>query len=183
MNSRLQRVALAAAAIIGVAAGIYAGIARLAPDSTNAATDALYAVSLPDLDLRPQALSQWKEQTLLVNFWATWCVPCREEIPALVRIQSRYSPKSMRIVGIALDNPDQARAFAKDLGINYPVLIGSLNTMDLTRSLGNRGGVLPYTLALGPGGKVSKFHLGALKEPEIEALIAEIQAEASGSQR
>jgi thiol-disulfide isomerase/thioredoxin len=176
MNSRLQRVAFAAAAVIGVAAGIYVGIAREGPDSVKAATDALYATSLPDLELRPQALSQWKDQTLLVNFWATWCVPCRQEIPALVRIQSRYSPKSMRIVGIALDNPDQARAFAKNFGINYPVLIGSLNTMDLTRSLGNRGEALPYTLVLAPGGKVSKFHLGALKEPEIEALIAETQA-------
>src|ERR1700679_2636571 len=104
MNSRSKWVAIAAAAAIGLGGGIYFGLSQNHQDPGKRAISSVYATSLPDQDLRLQRLSQWKQRVLLVNFWATWCVPCREEIPALVHIQSRYSAKNLQIVGIAIDN-------------------------------------------------------------------------------
>ena len=181
MNLSWRWLVIAAAALAGLAGGIYAGLTHSPPNSTQLSVDAIYATSLYDLDRQQRPLAAWKDRTLLINFWATWCVPCREEVPALTRIQRRFSAKNLQIVGIALDTPDLALSFAKTYGINYPVLIGGLETIDLTRSLGNRGGALPFTLVLAPGGRAFRTHLGALTEPEIEALIAETEAAAKPS--
>jgi thiol-disulfide isomerase/thioredoxin len=167
--------AVVVAAVMGLTGGIYFASHYRRGDTEGATVKAIYATTLPDLAGHPQRLSQWKNKVLLVNFWATWCVPCRTEIPALIKIQTVYSAKNIQIVGIALDNPDQVQAFAKSLSINYPVLIGSLDNIDLTRSLGNRSGALPFTMVLAPDGLVLRSHLGAMTEAEMGSLIGEIQ--------
>lgn len=175
MTSRLQWTVIALAGAIGLGGGIYLGMSRT-PGAARAgpqALEALYATTLPDLGLRAQPISQWKEMTLVVNFWATWCVPCREEIPGLIRLQSRYASKNLQIVGIALDSPRNVAEFAKSLGINYPVLIGGLDAINLSRTLGNTTGALPYTIVVSPGGAANRPHLGVLTEAELESLIAE----------
>jgi thiol-disulfide isomerase/thioredoxin len=170
MNRSMQWVVIGVAAILALGIGIYAGYRQIT--AGKRAADSLYSMTLPDLDMHNQSFSQWKNKTLLINYWATWCAPCREEIPALIRIQSRSSAKNLQIVGIALDSPDQARAFAKSLGINYPVFVGNLNTLDLLHAQGDEMGALPFTIVLSPGGN-ARTHLGALTEPQMESLIAD----------
>jgi thiol-disulfide isomerase/thioredoxin len=144
------------------------------------AIETLYATTLPDLDSHLQSFSQWRNTTLLINYWATWCEPCREEVPALIRIQTRYSSKNIQIVGIALDSPDRVRGFAKSFGINYPLFIGGTGMIDLMHAQGNAVGALPFTVVVAPGGATTQVHLGALSEQEAESLIARTQA-GSGS--
>jgi thiol-disulfide isomerase/thioredoxin len=108
-------------------------------------------VSLPDLDGKEQALGQWKGKVLIVNFWATWCVPCREEMPEFVKLQKEFGDRGVQFVGIAVDDPAKVRQFAAELGLNYPALIGGYGAIELSKSLGNRVGALPYTLVRPPG--------------------------------
>jgi thiol-disulfide isomerase/thioredoxin len=174
---RRQWAIIAVAAGLGLAAGSYFGLSR-APGSfgrpAQSAIDALYATTLPDLETRPQRIAQWKDRVLVVNFWATWCPPCREEIPGLIRAQSRSSAKNVQIVGIALDAQDKVVEFAKSVGINYPVVIGGLEAISLTEMLGNKTGALPYTVFISPGGKQAKTHLGMVSEAQVDRLIAEM---------
>ena len=104
---------------------------------------ALLGVSLPDPDGKEQALAQWKGKVMVVNFWATWCAPCREEMPMFVRVQRELGPKGVQFVGIAVDSPDKARKFADELKLNYPTLIGGYGAMELSKTLGNSVMALP----------------------------------------
>ena len=165
-----------AAALLALAAGIYFGAwHRSVPAGPSPASiEAFYAASLPDLAATPQRMAQWKDRILVVNFWATWCEPCREEIPGLIRSQSKSSSKNVQIVGIALDSADKVAAFAKSAGINYPVLIGGLDGFKLAELLGNRSGALPYTIVIAPQGQQARGHLGMVREALLEQLITEI---------
>ena len=137
----------------------------------KAAVERIYAVRLPDLKGAMQPVEQWRGQVLVVNFWATWCAPCREEIPGFVRLQERYGSRGLLFVGIALDQPDQVAEFAREFQINYPLLIGGLESMELLRGVGNRSGLLPYTVVIDRGGRVVSREPGGLKEPRLEGLI------------
>ena len=95
---------------------------------------------LPDPEGKPQAFAQWQGKILVVNFWATWCDPCREEVPALVRIQQNQGSKGVQIVGIGIDSADKIREFAAKFSINYPLAVAGLNGVDISRKLGNTAG-------------------------------------------
>jgi thiol-disulfide isomerase/thioredoxin len=176
VTARRPWVIIAIAAGLGLAAGAYLGLSR-GPGSSGppqSAINALYATTLPDLENRAQRIEQWKDRILIVNFWATWCPPCREEIPGLIRTQGRSSSKDLQIIGIALDSQDKVTEFAKSIGINYPVVIGGLDAMRLAETLGNKSGALPYTVFIAPGGKQARTHLGMVSEAQVDRLIAEM---------
>ena len=116
-------------------------------------------------------MAQWAGKVLVINYWATWCVPCREEIPALINVQHKYSGNGVHLVGIAMDSVSKVREYAKELQIEYPLLIGSMETLDLSKDLGNRAGVLPFTAVLDRGGKLVYAHAGALTEAELSAVL------------
>lgn len=117
-------------------------------------------------------LSQWRGKVLVVNFWATWCLPCREEIPALMRVQHNYAANGVQFVGIAIDNVSKVREYAEEMHINYALLIGSMETLGVTKDLGNRAGVLPFTVVLDHDGKVAYAHAGQLSEALLRAVLA-----------
>lgn len=129
------------------------------------------AAKLPGLDGKPQPFEQWRGKVLIVNFWATWCAPCREEIPGFIKVQGQYGSKGAQFVGIAIDTPERVEPYAREIGINYPVLVGGLETMDFARQTGNRAGVLPYTLVLDRSGKVVDSSIGILKPEKLESLL------------
>lgn len=135
------------------------------------AADAVMALRLPDLRNQPQSLSQWRGKVLVVNFWATWCAPCREEIPAFVRLQQKYAAKELQFVGISIDQPDKTLEFATQFGINYPTLIGSFDTIEVSHKAGNTKRVLPFTLVLARDGKIVATETGGLTEQKLEGLI------------
>jgi len=139
--------------------------------SPKAIVERVYAVRLADLKGASQGLEQWRGQVLVVNFWATWCAPCREEIPGFVSLQARYGSRGLKFVGIAIDQPDKVAEFAREFRINYLLLTGGLEAMELLRQAGNRAGVLPYTLIIDRGGNLVSREPGGLKEAKLEGMI------------
>jgi thiol-disulfide isomerase/thioredoxin len=162
--------------VFGIAAALAlaAGIGWAVFDRTPADTNALLALSLPDPAGQLQPMAQWRGKVLVVNFWATWCAPCREEMPQFVRAQNEYGAKGLQIVGIAVDNADKVQQFAKELGLNYPALIGGYGAMDLSREMGNSLVALPFTLVLDRQGKLAYTHLGPVKADKFRDVIAQL---------
>jgi thiol-disulfide isomerase/thioredoxin len=137
----------------------------------SAVTERIYATRVTDLKGEARGLDQWRGRVVVINFWATWCAPCREEIPGFVGLQERYGPLGLQFVGVALDQPDKVAEFAREFRINYPVLIGGLDIMDLLRQAGNRAGVLPYTLIIDRKGNLVGQERGGLKETKLGGII------------
>lgn len=171
MTKPLRAVLVAAAAAVALAAGILAHLTLRSGSPDTAAVSALTVSQFKDLSGQTGSLKQWQGQVLVVNFWASWCPPCLEEIPGLVRIHRELAPKGLQIVGIAVDSADNARKSAAQLGVSYPVLVAGMDVIDLTRRLGNRPGALPYTLILDRSGKVVASHLGLISEAELTRII------------
>jgi thiol-disulfide isomerase/thioredoxin len=162
-----------APAIVGalaVALGVGFALWDRAPVDTNA----LLALSLPDTEGVLQPLRQWQGKVLIVNFWATWCEPCREEMPEFVRAQRELGPKGVQFVGIAVDQRDKVALFAKELELNYPALIGGYAAMDLSKPLGNRLLALPFTVILDREGHIAHTQLGPLKPDQLQSIIAKL---------
>jgi thiol-disulfide isomerase/thioredoxin len=174
MTDRRRVVALAAVGVVAVAAGAgsYVFVRDKRRDDRQAAVEDLSVLELADPSGKPQRLSQWRGKVLVVNFWATWCEPCREEVPALVRAQMTLGPKGVQIVGIGIDSGPKILQFAKEYAINYPLAVAGVEIVELTRRLGNRAGGLPYTLVLDRQGRFASTHLGALTESTLNALVA-----------
>jgi len=140
-----------------------------APDSGNVAQ--LLAATLPDMEGKSQALAQWRGKIMVVNFWATWCPPCLEEIPAFVRMQEKLGNQGLQFVGIAIDNPVKVREFAAKYRMNYPVLIGEMDAIELARIAGNERGGLPFTVIVDRKGRLIGTELGGLNEQKLTAII------------
>lgn len=116
---------------------------------------------------------------VLVNFWATWCKPCREEMPMLVDLHEEYTDIGLQVVGIALDDVQQAREFASELGVNYPILVGSTDVMGVVRIYGNLSGVLPYSVLIDRSGTIRWAHLGNLEKEDLRGRIQYLLQESS----
>lgn len=174
MRRLRQALFLAAFAALFAGAGYLAYQWRAGGDTLLdpvAAGQRVLAANLLGLDGKPQPLEQWRGKVLIVNFWATWCAPCREEIPGFIKFQSQYGSQGAQFVGIAIDTAERVEPYAREIGINYPLLVGGMETMDFARQAGNRAGVLPYTLVLDRSGKLVTTTVGILKPEKLEALL------------
>ena len=163
---------LAAAAL---AAGVWLAQTRYAPQTPEAAAvSALWQMSFPDVQGQPQALAQWRGQVVVVNFWASWCAPCREEMPDFVALRTKHHPKGVEFVGIAIDNVANVAQFLQKQPVNYPILIGEGAAHSLTRQLGNPSGALPYTVVFDRDGSIVLTHLGRLPRATLETALSKI---------
>lgn len=132
--------------------------------------------TLADGQGRSVSVSDFDGQVLLLNFWASWCQPCVAEMPMLSELQAEHDGRGLRVVGIALDDPQRARAFARDLGLDYTLLYGRADAVQVGRSYGNRSGLLPYSALVDADGIVRWTHLGVLERTDLEARLAGLAA-------
>jgi peroxiredoxin len=173
----ITRLAVAVAGVLALGAGLYfGGLAdeRNVTDLRGKDAGALFGVALPDTSDREQSIGQWKGKVVIVNFWATWCVPCREEMPEFVKAQREFGGRGLQFVGIAVDEPAKVREFATELGLNYPALIGGYGAIELSKSLGNRLGALPFTVVVDRSGRVNHTQLGPIKANQLRAIIGQL---------
>ena len=148
-------------ALLGLSVGTYFGQPRLTTPEAH-----LTDLQLDDIGGRPHRLSEWNGKLVLVNFWATWCGPCREEMPLLNRTRGELAGRNLEIVGIAIDDADAVGAFLKDSQVNYPILVGG-NTDTLYR-FGDGSGVLPYSVLFGRDGKLLSQRAGSFSESSLK---------------
>lgn len=127
--------------------------------------------SLPDTDGVSRSVAEWDGKLLIINFWATWCPPCLEEIPAFVRLQAEYGARGVQFLGIALDGEENVRRFVTEHAMNYPSLHGQRDAIELGKRYGNTVGALPYTVVVSRSGAVLATHHGLFDESAARALI------------
>ena len=168
---------LVASGVVALAVGIHVARNGLSFGEDSKAAEALLAVELPDAAGQVQRLDQWRGRVLVVNFWATWCVPCREEMPQFVRAQAAQGAQGLQFVGIAVDSVDKVQRFSEELGLNYPTLIGGLGAIELSRDLGNRLMALPFTIVLDRSGRVVHTQLGPLKDDQLQTIVKPLLAQ------
>lgn len=170
----MNRVAYFALILVVVLAAGIAGFQLSAkrtgasPSGVNAsALSALMSLRLDDLGGKSQALSQWRGQVLVINFWATWCPPCRREIPGFARISTKLAANGVQFVGISTDSAEKVRDFVRAFPFPYPNLLGDESLLQLTQNLGNPTQALPFTIILDPAGRVVFVREGFLPEDEL----------------
>jgi thiol-disulfide isomerase/thioredoxin len=166
-----------AAAVAGYAYYLYRS--PTPPPTDPAAIGELMKARFSDLQGNTASIDQWRGNVLVINFWATWCEPCREEIPLFIRLQKKYGDRGLKFVGIALDRPEAVKPYAAEMGMNFPVLIGGPDAIDLARRTGNRSAVLPYTIVIDSKGRVAMAEIGVVKESRVEPLLASLLSAAA----
>jgi thiol-disulfide isomerase/thioredoxin len=129
--------------------------------------------SYPDLQGKERQSGEWHAKILVLNFWATWCPPCREETPLFVDLQAQYRHDNVKFVSIAIDDLEPVKAFVEEYQINYPVLMGDMGAVALSRKLGNRFEGLPFTVVVAPGGSVILRHTGGISRQQLEPVLQE----------
>ena len=182
-SSALIALALSGAAILGyvayravspeqVAAPVAADTASddLAP--TASALGVLPEFSLATLSGEQRSILAWPDRALVINFWATWCAPCLREIPLLKEFQTAHEDDGVQVVGIAVDRLEPVKAFAADMGFNYPQLIGEADAMEAAASFGIDFFALPFTVFIDPDRNVLGVHTGEIHPEDLENLAA-----------
>lgn len=167
--ARREALILGGVGLAAAAAGAVVGALTL--QSGSGAAD-LLAARFYDLSGRPRRLMEWQGRVLLCNFWATWCAPCREEIPLLVTAKQQWPTTGFEIVGIGIDSGDKIRDFAVTYKINYPLLVADATAIALMRGLGNRSGALPYTVVFDRSGALVERRLGALTRQDLQQVLS-----------
>ena len=180
MDSSRRRTGLyVVGGVLAAAGGIGLRVFLRGSGKDTAAIDNLWTWPLQDLNGGPQPLARWRGSPLVVNFWATWCEPCRVEMPLLVRTNQKYAANGLQIVGISIDSAAKVQEFAKEYKVTYPLVIAGLDVMEIARNLGNQAAGLPYTVVIDQEGRVKARHLGGISEAELEAAIAPLIAKRS----
>ncbi|MHB9101409.1 MAG: TlpA family protein disulfide reductase [Sulfuricella sp.] len=131
----------------------------------------VFAASFMDLDDKLQPLKQWRGKVVVLNFWAPWCPPCREEIPDFIKMQDKYRERGLVFIGVALDEKIKVQAFADEIGVNYPILLGEMDAVDLARKIGNRLGGLPFTVVIDRSGRIVASAVGGLNQARLEKIV------------
>jgi thiol-disulfide isomerase/thioredoxin len=132
--------------------------------------EALPDVSLPDREGRPRKLSEWADRPLLINFWATWCAPCRREIPLLKRLRTERREQGLEVIGIAVDVRESVLAYANDIGLDYPLLIGEQEGFDAAAAFG-MDLVLPFSVFSDRSGRIVTLKVGELHADEADFIL------------
>ncbi|WP_018993467.1 MULTISPECIES: TlpA disulfide reductase family protein [unclassified Thioalkalivibrio] len=127
--------------------------------------------TLPDLDGNDRQLSEWDGDLIVLNFWATWCPPCKKEMPLFQEIWEEHRDDGFTIVAVAVDELSATQHFVDDFGIEFPILIGQDEAVEVGRKYGNRIGALPYTVLIDRDGIIRDTHRGEVEEEDLQAWL------------
>ncbi len=169
MTGHRRRWLLVSAAFAGLAAGAGAAWFVVRKDGDAPSSQpvlSMFSLTFDDARGEPQPLAQWQGRWLLLNFWATWCAPCVEEMPALQEVARDYSGRDVAFVGVGIDTAAAIRRFQSELKIEIPLLVAGAGGSDLARLLGNSSGALPYTVLVSPSGHIVRTRLGRI-QPDL----------------
>ncbi|MBX3702889.1 MAG: TlpA family protein disulfide reductase [Steroidobacteraceae bacterium] len=133
-------------------------------------------ITLADRDGVPRALSEWDGKPLVINFWATWCAPCRREIPMLNALARDKAAAGFEVIGIAIDFRDAVLEFLETTPLEYAVLIGEQDGMDAARAFGMATVGLPFTAFTDRQGRIATLHVGELHRPQAEVILSAVEA-------
>ena len=178
----MQRFLMILVAIAALAGGLY-----LSASLNQPTPEAIYLSANEDLvgSFRPDFRlgnsdgafvmpEDFAGKTLLINFWATWCEPCRKEMPMLNELQAEYGTAGLQVIGIALDDVQNVRDFAEKLGISYPILVGATDVMETNRAYGNVTGMLPFSVLVDKDGVIQWQFAGEIQLDNISSLLDEL---------
>jgi thiol-disulfide isomerase/thioredoxin len=158
-------------------------VADLPPAGTSAGDepaapvvpDVLPEFTLADLEGKPTSIRSWPGKSMIVNFWATWCAPCRREIPLLKKIQHEHADEGFQVVGVAVDFRDDVVKFAKEIGMDYPVLVGEQDGLEAVNKFGQGSIGFPFTVFTDEQHRIVLFHLGEIDEAKAAVLLGVVE--------
>jgi peroxiredoxin len=130
--------------------------------------------SLPDVSGKLRNIAEWDGKVIAINFWATWCPPCIKEIPEFIELQHKYQEQGLQFIGIALQRPEEVIGFMEKYGMNYPVLAGEMEVIEISETYGNDIGALPYTVIINREGHIHFVKRGPLEIARAEEIISEL---------
>jgi len=170
-----KRSLIAITALITLILGIAVGVWRMQPTPVAAPAQWVFELSFPSPTGEPTTLASVRGRLTVINFWATWCPPCIEEMPELSRIHAEMSSSGVKLIGLAVDSPSNVREFLEDKQFSYPLLITGGAGTDLAKRLGNAIDALPYTVLIDEKGTVIRQKAGRIHEEELKSWIAEVR--------
>lgn len=142
-----------------------------AEDGGNQSTKTLFAANFPDENGQPQALEQYAGKIVVLNFWASWCEPCREEMPELSQLHTEYKDRNLVVLGMAIEDVAAVKDFLKETKVSYPLFAADMQGMEIASNLGNNKGVLPFTVIIKADGTIAKTYFGRVTKPLLEQTL------------
>jgi len=131
--------------------------------------------TLENRDGKPTPIATWRGKSLVLNFWATWCAPCRREIPVLQALDAEWHARNVAVIGIAVDRRDEALAFAAQFHIAYPLLIGEQDALDAATAMGVASPALPFTVFTDRRGQIVAVFVGELHRPQADLILGAVK--------
>jgi thiol-disulfide isomerase/thioredoxin len=150
------------------------GEAAQAPPAPTQAPEVVPEIALTDSAGVRRRLSEWKGRPTLINFWATWCEPCRREIPLLEKLRSEHSADGVEVIGIAVDLRDAVLKYAREMHIDYPVLIGEQDGLDAVGAFGMES-VFPFTVFADSRARIVTLKVGELHADEADFILSRVR--------
>ena len=144
---------------------------QLSQDGNNQSTQAFFAANFPNELGKNQALKQYENKIIVLNFWASWCEPCREEMPELSALHNEYKHRNVVVLGMAIEDVAAVNDFLKETKVSYPLFAADIQGMEIASQLGNNKGVLPYTVIISSNGSVVKSFFGRVTKALIEKTL------------
>ena len=159
--------------LVSIIGGILIG--NMEPKIDEKAFKSAQSAQFRDLSGNWRQISDWDGVYRIVNFWATWCPPCLEEIPLFINLHEEFSDINMTFIGIAVDDTARVRDFISANGVNYPILIGSGDALRISEVFGNHRSGLPFTVFLSPNGDLIDTHSGVVPVAKLQDFVSKIR--------